>query len=96
MRRVTVFAQEGSRRAAGAWARANAQPSWVVRAALAVLFLVIALPVLLLMLLAIAAAMIVFVVLAFVNRVLTAIRAVFMPGRDDEGRENVRIVRRDQ
>jgi len=95
MHRVTVIAQEGSRRAAGAWTRANAQPSWVVRTALAVLLLVIALPVLLLMLLAIAVAMVVFLVLAVINRVLTGIRNLVMPGRDGEGRENVRVIRRE-
>ncbi|MCP3902698.1 MAG: hypothetical protein GY715_03600 [Planctomycetes bacterium] len=95
MRRITVIAREGSRRAAGAWDHANAQPSWILRTVLAVLFLLLAIPLLVVVLIAIAVVTVLFVILAFVNRALTALRNLVAPGRDDEGRENVRVIRRD-
>ena len=80
------------RRVGTTWQTIQRQPSWILRAVAIVFFLVILLPILLLLLLAFLAAFALFAVLAAANRVI----GVFRPReRFDDGRENVRVIRRD-
>ncbi len=89
--RVTQFAVSSFDRAGGTFRFAARQPSWIARATLIAFLLVIGAPILLVLLLALLVGVVVFGVLAGVNRVVTGVRGV-MP-RDD-GRENVRVIQR--
>ena len=67
------------------------QPNWVVRAAMVAFIIVIAVPILLLVGIALIAATLVFGVLALINSIIRRIRG---DGVRNDGRENVRVIRR--
>ncbi len=71
---------------------ASSQPSWVARAALLTFLVVVGLPLAMLFLLAFFAAMVVFGGLALGHIAVAGVRGLF--GRDAEGRENVKVIRR--
>jgi hypothetical protein len=77
-------------RLAGEWRRAASQPNWIVRTAMLVFLLVVALPVLLLVGLAALAGIIVFAGLALINATAAKVRRLVRGG----GRSNVRVIRR--
>jgi len=89
--RITTMASDGVGRARTSWRAARRQPNWLVGTTAMVFLLVIALPIFLLILLALLAATAVFGVLWGVNRLVSAVRGL-LP-RDD-GRRNVRVLRR--
>ncbi|HRP63869.1 MAG TPA: hypothetical protein PK400_11285 [Phycisphaerales bacterium] len=89
--RISTFAQEGAGRAGAAWRTVASQPSWITRIALMAFLIIVGLPILLLLLFALLVATIVFVILALINAVLVRLRGA-MPRND--GRENVRVIRR--
>lgn len=91
--RVTNFSQEGTRRASAAWSAARAQPSWVTRAVVVTFLVVIGIPFLILFMLAVLAAGIVFGILSLVSS-LFGLRSRVGQRDDNEGRENVRVIRR--
>ncbi len=66
------------------------QPGWVWRGALAMVALIVLLPIVLLVIIALVAGVIVFGGLALVAMLLQRARGAL--GRDNEGRENVRVV----
>jgi hypothetical protein len=90
--RISSFASDGSGRVVSTYRYVRGQPSWVTRAALLVFLLVVGLPIVLLILLAFMLAVIVFGSLALVNAVVMRVRGVFA----SSGRENVRIIVRDE
>lgn len=87
-----VVISRGSEHAGQAWRAVQSQPSWIARLAGAIIVLVIAVPFVLLVLLALLAGVVVFGALALVNVVVAWVRGV-LPRHD--GRENVRVIRRD-
>ena len=87
--RIRVPASFSRDRLAGEWRRVASQPNWIVRTALFVFLLVVALPLMLLVALAVLAALVVFAVLALINATAAKLRRL----RGD-GRENVRVIRR--
>ena len=89
--RISNIAGPGAQRASQAWQAINTQPSWIVKATTLAFLLVVGIPVLLLVLVALIVAAALFTVLWGVNRLITAFRGA-LP-RDD-GRENVRVIRR--
>lgn len=92
----TFVINAGPRPASSAWRMASKQPGWVSRIAAIAFLLIIGLPILLLVGLAILAAVVVFFVLALVNLVMNIVGGWFRgmgPRRD--GRENVKVIRRD-
>lgn len=79
-------------------ARISAQPNWVVRAAALTFAVILLLPILLLVLVAFAVAFIVLLVLGVVNRLaglLAGRTDGLWPGRDGQGRRNVRVLPRE-
>jgi hypothetical protein len=84
--------RDGSEQVRGAWQYAARQPSWVASAALSVFFFILMLPLLALVLLALLLGTLVFVILTAANGVISVVRSL-RPRRD--GRENVRVMRRD-
>lgn len=89
MSRFQTYATEGTRRATVTWQTLSAQPSWVVRATIAVFVIVIAIPACLLLLFALVAAAAVFLVLWTVARIAVGFRRLW-PRAD--GRRNVRVI----
>jgi amino acid transporter len=89
--RISTFANTAGGRASAAFRAMQAQPAWITRFALLTMFIIIALPILLLVLLAIVASVVVFGTLAIVNILLRKIRSI-IPQHD--GRENVRVIQR--
>ncbi|MHC4217782.1 MAG: hypothetical protein ACYSU7_04920 [Planctomycetota bacterium] len=77
-------------RLAGEWRRAASQPNWIVRAAMMVLLLVVALPILLLVGLAAVVAIIVVGGLALIRAGAAKLRRLVR----GDGRSNVRVIRR--
>ena len=92
--RISSFATDGSGRAVAAYRQFRGQLSWITRAALLVFLLVIGLPIVLLILLAFLLAVVVFGTLALVNAVVMRLRGM-LPGGTG-GRENVRVIVRDE
>ena len=90
--RFVNFVNVGAQRAGATYRAAARQPSWIVRAVTLTILLVIAIPVFLLVMFALLCGAIVFTVLYGVNAVITGVKNLF-PGSD--GRENVRIIRRE-
>ncbi|MHC5028070.1 MAG: hypothetical protein ACYTGR_15055 [Planctomycetota bacterium] len=78
-------------RVASTWRVVNAQPNWVARTAAMAGFLILAIPIILLIGFALVVATLLFMVLAAANWVIRTVKGV-LP-RDD-GRENVRVIRR--
>ena len=86
---------------AGIWyQRVQAQPSWVVKAAVTVAIMVVVVPLLLLTLAAVAVGLLTFLVLGAAAAVVGALRGVLSPGSGhdmkvsgDGGRINVRVIR---
>ena len=98
---VSRVMQSGSGRAFGSYQSALRQPSWAMRAAWLTFFIVIGIPILLLVIVAGLAALTVVLVLSLVaatvgwfQRTLGLTPQEPMSG-EDEGRENVRVIRRD-
>lgn len=89
--RIREYARDGSERTRAAWEHVAQQPSWILRAALAVFFVILAIPIVLLLLIAFLGAMVIFSALAVVNACMNLFRGVG-PRRD--GRDNVRVIRR--
>lgn len=89
--RIREYARDGSDRTRAAWEHVTQQPSWIIRVALAVFFVILAIPIVLLLLIAFLAALVIFSMLAIVNACLNAVRGLG-PRRD--GRDNVRVIRR--
>jgi len=91
-RRIWIFDDEHTQRAAGVYRRVAAQPNWVVRSAVLAFLAVVLVPIVLLILAAVFAMTVVYLVLAGVN----AVMSMFRGGRpeNDAGRENVRVIRR--
>jgi len=90
--RVTTFANEGAGSAQRVWQTVARQPSWITRVAMLAFFIIIGLPIMFLLLIALLVAIVLFGSLALVNAVWIRLRSVFA-SRDD-GRENVRVIRR--
>ena len=91
--RIAFRVREGSTHVTEAWQSLERQPSWIVKAVAFAFLLVIAVPIIALVLLAVVVAVVLFTVLWCVN----AIAGVFRRGLPrDDGRENVRVIRRDR
>ena len=90
--RFTDYTSQGANRASALWQTAATQPNWVSRFALMTFIIVIGLPIFLLVIFALLAATFVFALLAGINFCLYKVRGV-LPQKD--GRENVRVIRRD-
>ena len=91
--RFGSFINEGAQRAGATYRYAARQPSWIMRAVTMTVLLIIAIPIFLLVMFALLCGAIVFAVLYGVHAIASGIRNLF-PGSD--GRENVRIVRREE
>lgn len=92
----------GAARVQRTWYTVQSQPSWVTKAAVITFLLVFVVPIAVLVMMAVAAAVLVFAVLAGLYMLVAKVRAVFsgadrgLPGlRRNDGRENVRVIRRD-
>jgi hypothetical protein len=92
MRYTTTASDTGTRTVTRAWHYVNRQPGWVTRWAMLVFLLIIGLPIALLFGIAILGAVLLFGTLAVVNALILQARGLF-PRKD--GRENVRVMRRD-
>ena len=90
--RFVSFINESAGRAGSTYRYVARQPNWIVRAVVLTFLLILAIPIAMLFMLALLGGLLVFAVLVAVNAVLNGFRNV-MPARD--GRENVRIIRRE-
>jgi hypothetical protein len=86
----TIFASDRFRQAGSAYRTFNAQPSWVTRTTLFVVFLIIAVPIAMIIAAALFAGAIVFAILMVINMVITRLRGL-LPVHN--GRRNVRVIR---
>ncbi len=89
---ISSYANRGSARTRAAWETIQRQPGWLVKATALAFIIVLGLPLLLLLLLALLIATIIFAVLFGVHFLLAPLRGA---RRDRDGRENVRVVRRE-
>jgi glucan phosphoethanolaminetransferase (alkaline phosphatase superfamily) len=92
MMRFIHIVNQGSQRANAAWGAVQRQPSWIVKTCAAVAAMLVLIPLLAVVLIVIAVVFVVFLVLWAINWVLGGFKS-FIPKRD--GRENVRVIRRD-
>ena len=90
--RLYQFINSGSQQTGTVWRVASRQPSWITKITLLVFFVVIGIPVLLLVLVGAVVAMFVFAVLMLFHLGRMKVRQMFP---SNEGRKNVRVVRRD-
>lgn len=86
------FANGGARHAATMRRVVVQQPSWIVRVAMLAFVLIVAIPFLVLFVVAVVVGGLLFAGLAAVNAVVGRIRGSLPK---DDGRENVRVIRRD-
>ncbi len=92
MNRVVRIMNDGSRHAGTAWRAAQSQPGWLARVIAVVLILILIVPIVILTVLAVLLVAIAFGILAVAHRIRRWFRSL-LP-RDD-GRQNVRVIRRD-
>jgi uncharacterized membrane protein HdeD (DUF308 family) len=91
--RISSFTTDGGPRVVRtAWHTVQSQPSWIVRATTMAFLIIVGIPILLVVLLALFVSTVVFLVLAGCARLIGGVRRV-LPA--DDGRENVRVIRRD-
>ena len=87
---TTIFTSDRFQQASSAYRTFNAQPSWVTRTTLLVIFLIVAVPIAMLIAAALIAGAIVFIALMLINTVIRKIRTLLT---GDDGRRNVRVIR---
>ena len=90
--RIVTSVTDPTSPSGAAWRAMRDQPTWIARACTAAFVLIVGLPLALLVTTAVLMTAVLFAVLWSVHRVVVWTRSLFGPG---DGRENVRVIRRD-
>lgn len=91
--RIQTYTAQGAQSTSRIWQTAVSQPGWISRIALLTFLIVVGLPLMLLVLIALLFAVIVFTILAMFHGVWLRLRGAIS---HQDGRENVRIIRREE